>query len=258
MNKSQTRLSDRHCRFCQQPLADSIANSLSVCEQIDCKLKQQQQVLQHEKNSREQREQYRQGQQKTLIDSSCKALDISPEELQLVSIPYNPNQATTLDYAVIEEFEQHLQQLVEYYSGEDESDHVTDFLAPDDIDELSDALVTACTACRGHCCFNGREYFAFIEESTISRVISQQEIELDAVTELYLSYIPSQTIEGGCVYQAENGCCLPDELRADICGQYFCSGLRDFIESADSTTTEQTVLAVWKNDDIIDHLYLEQ
>jgi hypothetical protein len=239
-------------------LSPGLTNSQTVCEQIDCKLKQQQSLLQSQKSLRQQREDYRLQQQQTLIDSSCQSLAIAPEQLQVVSIPFNPNQTTTLDYAVIEAFAEHLQQLVEHYSGEDESDHVTDFVAPDDIDVLAPALETACTACRGHCCFNGREYYAFIEESTISRVLSQDdELALENIAELYLSYIPSQTIEGGCVYQAEHGCCLPGELKADICDQYFCSGLRDFIEEADSTSTEQTVLAVWKNDELIEHIFLE-
>lgn len=91
--------------------------------------------------------------------------------------------------------------------------------------------------CRGACCkMRGRENHAFIQRSTLIRVLKNSEISIENpdvsienIVSTYLSHIPEKATINSCVYHGALGCVLPEYLRADICSDFFCSALSEHI-----------------------------
>jgi hypothetical protein len=84
-----------------------------------------------------------------------------------------------------------------------------------------------CGVCAGGCCPVGSNH-AFVTADTIRRVQSQNEQQRTAedIEAMYLSFLPEQSQEGGCIYQQANGCALPRDLRGDTCNTYVCDSFR--------------------------------
>jgi hypothetical protein len=83
-----------------------------------------------------------------------------------------------------------------------------------------------CGVCAGGCCPVGSNH-AFVTADTIRRVQSQGAARSAAELEaLYLSYLPHESQEGGCIYQQAQGCALPREWRGDTCNTYICDSFR--------------------------------
>lgn len=93
--------------------------------------------------------------------------------------------------------------------------------------EMGAVMISACMACRGHCCSRGGEH-AYLDRNTMLRYLQgHPEASADDVVELYLSHLVSRTMTDGCVYQHADGCVLPRALRSDTCNRYFCGGLKE-------------------------------
>ncbi|MCC6785183.1 MAG: hypothetical protein IT457_20200 [Planctomycetes bacterium] len=84
----------------------------------------------------------------------------------------------------------------------------------------------ACGLCRGRCCRSGGNH-AYLDEASLARILaaepSRTEEELFAQ---YRSFAPSHAYVGACLFQAEDGCALPRELRSDTCNRHLCGELR--------------------------------
>ncbi len=108
-----------------------------------------------------------------------------------------------------------------------------------------------CGQCNGRCCNKGRGNHAFIQRSTLQRVLNTVEgATHDTVLDLYRAHLPTHAIKDSCAFHTETGCCLPDELRANICGEFFCKSLNNFIEKYEGKEAPEKVL-VFSVDDCV-------
>ena len=87
-----------------------------------------------------------------------------------------------------------------------------------------------CTQCQGHCCRGGGDH-AYLDERTMARV-RQAHPDLDAagIIALYMNDVAERAFEGSCLFHGQNGCTLSQPLRAELCNQYYCNGLWDFLK----------------------------
>jgi hypothetical protein len=84
-------------------------------------------------------------------------------------------------------------------------------------------LNAACIACRGDCCLQGANKYAFISENMIHRFRwLHPEATSDEVAEVYLAALPDQSVEDSCVFHGDRGCTLPREHRSSICNEFLC------------------------------------
>lgn len=97
-------------------------------------------------------------------------------------------------------------------------------LAPD----LAHRFGQACATCRGACCGAGGEH-AFLDANALAQVRARDGAPPDdeALRTAYASHLPARHYRNGCVYQTRRGCALPRPLRAPICNNFECSGLRE-------------------------------
>jgi hypothetical protein len=90
---------------------------------------------------------------------------------------------------------------------------------------------TACSLCRGWCCFNGADD-AFLDETTLAReppgLMSTAE-----VIEMYVERVPDVGYQDSCIFHGAKGCTLDRSMRSDVCNSYFCNGLHSFFSSVE-------------------------
>ncbi|NJN47334.1 MAG: hypothetical protein HC808_13620 [Candidatus Competibacteraceae bacterium] len=87
-----------------------------------------------------------------------------------------------------------------------------------------------CGFCKGGCCAKGGDN-AFIEVNTIRRYLdAHPEVSADEMLEKYLSYLGENAITNSCINQTSSGCCLPRELRSDVCNSFYCDQLKEYQE----------------------------
>ncbi len=92
---------------------------------------------------------------------------------------------------------------------------------------MSAVLIAACAACRGTCCLTGAEH-AYLTVYTMHRYLERHpEATKEQIVEDYLTWLPTESISTGCVYQHEQGCVLPREMRSRTCGEFYCSPLTE-------------------------------
>ena len=97
-----------------------------------------------------------------------------------------------------------------------------------DSPETTAHLGRVCAVCRGFCCFYGGTRHAFLDRETLRHFLSgNPEVSPDAIVAEYLTYLPEQHFAGACVYQTDRGCVLPRTMRAAICNDYECKGLKE-------------------------------
>jgi hypothetical protein len=90
-------------------------------------------------------------------------------------------------------------------------------------------LNAGCATCRGHCCMGGGEH-GYIDERTMARVRRDRpELDAAAVISLYLRRVAPTSTQGSCLFHGPEGCTLGRDLRAELCNQFYCDGLRAFL-----------------------------
>ena len=91
-------------------------------------------------------------------------------------------------------------------------------------------LAAGCATCQGHCCTGGGDH-AYLDARTMARVRRDNpELNANAVIGLYLARLAPQGYKGSCLFHGPGGCTLGRALRAELCNQYYCNGLRDFLK----------------------------
>jgi len=104
-------------------------------------------------------------------------------------------------------------------------------------------LGATCGACRGSCCKGGANHAFLREQAMLAYMQRFPERSDDEILTHYRSYLPERTLTGGCVYQREDGCSLPRDMRADICNRYHCSGLLSIRDGYGDAAPIQTYVA---------------
>ena len=95
---------------------------------------------------------------------------------------------------------------------------------------VAEVLNAGCATCRGHCCMGGGDH-AYIDERTMARVRRDHpHLEAGAIIGLYLVRIAPLAAAGSCLFHGPAGCTLGRGLRAELCNQYYCDGLKEFLK----------------------------
>jgi hypothetical protein len=156
-----------------------------------------------------------------------------PDTVSWSPTPANPAELVPLAAWRRERFIAHLRRIVEEAVRDDrgsgpratpETDEGESPFTPPGAEERR-ALAAGCAACRGWCCRRGGTH-AFLEPVRIRRLFEQRPtLTAQDVVELYASHLGDHHLEGGCVFQGDEGCRLPREIRGDTCNRYYCSDL---------------------------------
>ena len=89
---------------------------------------------------------------------------------------------------------------------------------------------TGCATCLGHCCSGGGEH-AYIDERTMARVRRDNPgLDARAIIGRFMERLAPLSYRGSCLFHGAAGCTLGRALRAELCNQYYCNGLRDFLK----------------------------
>lgn len=102
--------------------------------------------------------------------------------------------------------------------------------------QLQTASQHVCACCQGFCCLGGLHSHAYLKVETLQRYMAAHpRLSRRQVLREYLRHIGTYTYTDSCVYHQADGCSLPAELRADICGRFYCGELQKFREEALAT-----------------------
>jgi hypothetical protein len=107
------------------------------------------------------------------------------------------------------------------------------------------ALAAAvCTVCAGACCHRGGDQ-AFLDAAAVMRFMAaNHDPAPSGVVRVYAAHLPELSFAGSCVYHTLDGCTLPRSLRASICNNYRCRGLKqaEYWARNDGTTCVYVVV----------------
>ena len=119
-------------------------------------------------------------------------------------------------------------------------------------EELSEAVATtpdfpeghaACATCRGFCCRTGGTH-AYLNATVIrSHLARHPGLRPAEIIRAFLKKLPAQTFDHSCVYHGRQGCTLPRDMRASLCNQFQCAGLKELHDTL-ATTGPRPVLIV--------------
>jgi len=123
---------------------------------------------------------------------------------------------------------------------------------------VTEVTAAGCATCRGRCCRTAGEH-AYIEEKTIRRVrAAMPELAREEILETYLAALPAKSVRGSCVFHGTSGCTLPRTIRADICNDFFCGPLREWLDSPASKESKPTVIFVVEDRRVTRSTYVER
>lgn len=131
-----------------------------------------------------------------------------------------------------------------------------DTLATPSADDSRPQGAQLCSHCRGRCCAHGAAWHAFIDLPLLQRWQQAHPGQsLDDAVEAYLSLLPPEHSEHGCVYQTAQGCVVPRELRADICNSFACAPLQQ-VQASAVADSQRPVLALGVGEHTIERVAL--
>jgi len=119
-------------------------------------------------------------------------------------------------------------------------------------EEESALLGHACATCKGYCCGLGGTH-GFQDYPSLEHYLSNQpaDISEDELKERYRSYLPSMSYRDACVFQGNQGCTLPREMRSFTCNNYRCVKLTDYRKQVASSDSKLTYAVAVDHEKII-------
>ncbi len=223
-------LQPRRCQFCEEPILGHRQDP--HCGAFGCKmewLKAQQKRTGDYWKVREAK--HREDLRKR-FDDWVAAENVDSEVAAYVEVPHCNREETDVPKERVAAIVEHIHSLLSTLSA---GGSETVFRSPFDTHKersVDHLLGSMCATCNGKCCNKGNAQHAFIQRATLFRVLEQyEEVTNENIVSLYQSYIPEQSIADSCIYHTSTGCNLPDQYRADICGEFFCLKLNDFIDT---------------------------
>jgi hypothetical protein len=101
---------------------------------------------------------------------------------------------------------------------------------PEPVGFAAAVLAAGCATCQGHCCTGGGDH-AYIDARTMARVRRDNpDLDARAVIGMYVARLAPRGYKGSCLFHGPDGCTLGRDLRAELCNQYYCNGLQDFLK----------------------------
>lgn len=191
-----------HCRYCGKVLSALERYSGGYCSAAPC------------------RERYLRDKLETFRDDAARqAGEARPDRFPIVVVPHRAGTLVPVGETLVRDLELRLIELAAV-SADLEEDAVETSPPPE-------PLPAVCSTCQGVCCYYGGPHMAFIDEETIGRFKAQHpDVPAEAIPGAYLQHVPDRHFDGSCVFHTGAGCNLPRTLRARICNQYECRGLK--------------------------------
>ncbi|SMF03557.1 hypothetical protein SAMN02745866_00295 [Alteromonadaceae bacterium Bs31] len=245
----------QNCSICGTTLPQALTlTQQSYCQKIECKLSWQ-------RNQHNKIHQHR-SQQKALYESArdkrvqhfLVANNLEASDINLVELPYVDTQSSAPPEERLSDFREFLHKLLQTL---DEVEDETLIRSPNKtLEHSATALKTLefCASCQGKCCHKGRQYHSFLQRHTLLKAIQENphfsianelnEPNPESIVETYLSHIPEESITDSCLYHTASGCALPGNLRANICSEFYCNNLSDFINKSVSGEAKKHTISV--------------
>ena len=155
---------------------------------------------------------------------------ITAEKINVIELPHTRLASVAVDEDRRTPFVEHLRHLL---NTEDQIRDEKLYESPTktkSVKSLEKVTGELCAMCRGKCCDRGGQNHAFIQRSTLKRVKSNHpELSNEDIIERYRSYFPEKATVNSCIYHSDTGCTLPSEYRANICSDFYCLNLSNYI-----------------------------
>jgi hypothetical protein len=91
--------------------------------------------------------------------------------------------------------------------------------------QSSPDFLSACSACRGHCCQKGGND-AYLDFESVGLAWGRfPHLTKQELVSAYLDAVPARSFADSCIFHAEHGCNLPQTMRSPVCGAYLCGPL---------------------------------
>jgi hypothetical protein len=234
--KKQNKL----CRICGRPLSDQDWAS-GTCAAPDCRRAALARQAHEDHEQRVRQEQKLREQAQKLRDHVMNRFGIrEPKSFLLAVIPAAVHRVTRLPAQRRREFRDHLQSLIDRAASLPvpptvDQESVTESALIQDA-RLQAASGNACACCQGSCCRGGAYTHAYLGVETLQRYMATHPNQSPRqILAAYLRHMGDETCEGSCVYHRTDGCSLPRDMRANICNEFYCGGLREFRENVPTT-----------------------
>lgn len=172
-------------------------------------------------------------------------------------LPANVLTMKPVEHARKEKFLQHLNKIGEELANSDlqSMDQSIDQRKSDEKElsvEENQLLGKACATCKGFCCVTAGEANAFLTAKILRRYWRNNPSLSNAeLVGLYASYIKPESIEKSCLYHSDTGCCLPRDMRANICNEYLCPELKVLQTELKQSINQNVFAAATQNQKVI-------
>ncbi|WP_281648670.1 hypothetical protein [Parendozoicomonas sp. Alg238-R29] len=219
----------RECKYCKQSLAVHIPATRDFCGDIACRAASQKDLIAVQDEKREADEAACRAEVRKLALEQASMGGFDPDELAVSQLPFNPYDVAPVSDEARQALTDHLQNILDTLDDYKTEDVYREPLIAPVVPHLGDQLVTGCATCRGFCCLQGREHHAFLQRVTLKRALEEQGVTKELLLSMYLEQIPKESVEKGCLYQADDGCQLEPALRSDICQDFYCEDMIDMM-----------------------------
>jgi hypothetical protein len=251
---------DRRCVICGRRLShrESVAR---LCGSLECVHELGEPARERQRQEDAARKQ-RAGE---LRDRRARGVDLDePETYWPTVLPANRRRITNLPVRRRRAFRDHLNRLITEAAESRASSPGQEVLpvvpAPSEpvVPGLPVVLGRACAVCQGYCCESGKNH-AYLTVATIRRYMAQHpELRPRDVLAAYLSRVGNKTFSGSCVFHQAGGCNLPREMRGDMCNQWYCRGLIDFLHSPSSLEPPRAFFVSMSEDAVVSAAFCDE
>lgn len=248
--RAADKIHRRHCEFCGVELTPHQGLSSGICDKTQCHEQMIARVGQEliERKRRENAEKIEKifTLAAPLVQKAAEEIGAEGDDFVRCKLPYQENGVVALEESRKAAFEKHVRWITARAFTEDIPDR--DLSYREDLErDQHDVLDTACTACRGGCCSNAGDA-AFLQDEDIKRWRQRNPGGTEEqVVEEYLSMLPDEVIDEGCVFQGADGCVMPRSARSDQCHTFYCKSLRNLQEELMESAHGRTVMIADKD-----------
>lgn len=245
------------CRICSRPL--SIQDGFrGICTAPECRRAAVADQAREHHEQRVQQERILREQAVRLREQVMSRFGVrKPDTFRLAVIPAAVHRITRLPAQRRREFREYLVKLIDRALVLPLAPAVD----PDPAAELDSSLQearlqaasnSACACCQGSCCRGGAYTHAYLTLETLRRYrVLHPDQSSHKILAAYMRHVGGETCEGSCVYHRADGCSLPREMRAAICNEFYCGGLREFRAGVSATGSVRGFFVATADDKII-------
>jgi hypothetical protein len=251
----------QRCRACGRPL--SLRQSVAgLCATVECRYKIDEPGRERQRQERAARAL----RARELRDRQAESLGLAESETYHPAvIPSFGRGITNLPDRRRRAFRDHLNRLISEATESLASASANDAglpVAPAEPNaralEVQAVLGKACAVCRGCCCRFGLEH-AYLTVATIRRYMAQHPGQRPRdVLAAYLSHIGNKTFSKSCVFHQSGGCSLPRSMRSDLCNQWYCNGLIDYLHALSDQGPARALFVSMADDSIVAAAFCDQ